>query len=206
MCVCMLLECIVPGDIRQHRMYKIDRKEGSVNGDFMKVLPHFDPVKDDLTITEWISKIEEFKTLYTWDDVTTQHYALACLTGVARKWKKALSAPEGGAARTWEAWKTELLNSFPDDDDDPVALRKEAENYKRKGDQNITEFYYERMSKFNKARMTNREIIQLLVIGLKNVRFQDYLGPLNRYETPARLLPVLKSGASYVKDTTKCYL
>ena len=178
-------------------------------GDILKVLPQFDPVKENLSITKWIEKIEEFKTLYEWDDVTVQHYALASLSGVARKWKESLPAPTDGAKRTWEDWKKELKSEFPDDDDDPLALRKEAENYKRKTDQNITEYYYEKLAKCNKAEMKDKEIIQLIVMGLNNVRFQDYLGPLNRYETPSKLLPVLKSGAKYIQETTvskpKCF-
>lgn len=54
--------------------------------DLASVLPAFDPVTADLTIEQWISKIEEFGDLYHWDDVAVRHYALTKLSGVARKW------------------------------------------------------------------------------------------------------------------------
>ena len=53
------------------------------------VLPEFDPVSNDLTVEDWIEKIEEYGDLYNWDEIAIRHYALSKLTGVARKWRDA---------------------------------------------------------------------------------------------------------------------
>lgn len=159
------------------------------------ILPAFDPVKDDISIDEWIKKIDVFESLYGWDETAKKHYALSKLVGVAKSWRDSLPAK----ARTWHEWKELLIEAFPCDDSE-LKKRKEAENYRRKTGQDITEYFYEKLAKCNKAGMSQRESIERIVDGINNSRIRDYLGPLSRYGNPSKLLPDLKSATHLFQD------
>jgi len=58
-----------------------------------------------MTIDQWIDKIEEYATMYEWDDVSVQHFSLSKLMGVAKLWRDSLLRAE----RTWIDW-VQLLN------------------------------------------------------------------------------------------------
>ncbi|KAK2577570.1 hypothetical protein KPH14_012732 [Odynerus spinipes] len=74
------------------------------------VLPDFDPVKGNLTINQWIEKIEEYGDMYQWDEITVRHYALSKMVGVARKWRDSLPCLN----RSWLQWKELLRENFPE--------------------------------------------------------------------------------------------
>ena len=77
--------------------------------DLSKVLPTFEPVNVNADIYQWIDKIEEYASMYGWDELATKHYALSKLEGVEKKWKDSLPR----ADRTWENWKVLLIKTFP---------------------------------------------------------------------------------------------
>lgn len=156
-------------------------------------LPAFDPVKDDINILDWIDKIEEYGDLYDWDEIAIKHFALMKLHGVARKWRDSLPSEN----RSWEEWKSILFATFPSGKS-VVDLRIIAENYKRKSQQNVTEYFFEKLSLCNKASMCEEESIEWIVRGLENNRFRDFLGPLHRYTNPSQLLPDIKAADSYI--------
>lgn len=162
--------------------------------DVEDALPGFDPVEDDMNILDWIDKMEEYGDLYEWDEVAITHFALMKLHGVARKWRDSLPSKN----RSWEEWKVILLATFPSGKSD-VELRISAENYKRKTNQHVTEYFFEKLSLCNKARMCEEEAIEWIVRGLENNRFRDYLGPLQKYKHPSELLPDIKSADSYIR-------
>lgn len=151
------------------------------------VLPSFDPVKDDIKISLWIEKLEEFGELYDWDEVTIKHYALAKLQGVAKTWRDSLPCE----TRSWTDWK-ELLKQTFYVESSAIDTQLEAQNYKWKPNQDIVEYYFEKLSRCVKCRMSQKETIEWIVNGLNDTRFRDYLGPLNRYDRVNQLLPDLK--------------
>lgn len=161
-------------------------------------LPDFDPVKDDINILDWIDKMEEYGDLYDWDEVAIKHFALSKLQGVARKWRDSLHSE----FRSWEDWKRVLCQTFPISVS-VVDLKLKAENYKRRNNQNVTEYFFEKLSLCNKASMTADESIEWIVRGLENNRFRDYLGPLHRYRNATDLLPDIKSADSYIGSVEK---
>lgn len=127
--------------------------------DVSEILSKFDPVRD------------EYRVLYAWDEITTEHYALAKLDGVARKWRDSLPRVDD---RSW-AQRTELLESSFPCEEDPTSLRMAAQNYRRRANQDIVEYYYEQLSRCLKAEIQDKEIIQWMADGLNNSRFRDYL-------------------------------
>lgn len=163
--------------------------------DIQDALPKFDPVTGDITVEDWIEKIEEFGPLYNWDDVAIRHYGLVKLAGVARKWRDSLPAQN----LSWQEWKDLLVESFPSDDS-ITKKRLEAQNYKRKSGQNMVEYFYEKLSRCNRARMTDKESIEWIILGIENTRIREYIGPLSRYDKPSKLLPDLKSAEQYIQE------
>ncbi|KAE9523211.1 hypothetical protein AGLY_016378 [Aphis glycines] len=81
-----------------------------------------------------------------------------------------------------------------------VKIKLEAQNYTRKADQNVIEYFYEKISRCNRANMDDNETIRWVVRGLRNDRYRDYLGPLERYKRPPELLSYLISASEYIKD------
>jgi len=166
-------------------------------GDMSNVLPEFDPIKSIITIDQWIDKIEEYAIMYEWDDVSVQHFALSKLTGVAKLWRDSLPRAE----RTWIDWVQLLKDNFPTTSvEDIVKIKLEAQNYTRKAGQNVIEYFYEKISRCNRANMDDNETIRWVVRGLGNDRYRDYLGPLERYKRPPELLSHLISASEYIKD------
>ncbi|KAK9692610.1 hypothetical protein QE152_g35042 [Popillia japonica] len=92
------------------------------------VLPDYDPVKNVISISEWIHKIESYAELYDWDDIAIRHYGLSKLTGVAKTWRDSITKqPECWAG--WADW-CELLRENFAFEDDCLTLRLAAQNYK----------------------------------------------------------------------------
>jgi hypothetical protein len=159
--------------------------------DMTTVVPGFDQVNGALRI----DKVEENAILYDWDDVTVQHFALTKLSGVARLWKDSLPREE----RSWLQWVPLLKENFPSTNEDVVRIKLDAQNFKRKSGQNMIEYFYEKLSRCNRAKMDNVETIQWVVHGIGNDRYRDYLGPLSIYKRPSELLPHLISASEYIK-------
>jgi len=80
-----------------------------------------------------------------------------------------------------------------------VARALDAQNFTRKTGQNMIEYFYQKLSKCNRAEMSDNEIIQWIVRGIGNDRYRDYLGPLSNYKKPADLLPHLMSANDYIE-------
>ncbi|XP_077275167.1 uncharacterized protein LOC143904389 [Temnothorax americanus] len=179
--------------------------DGTTNGngpryfrDVHEALPKFDPVIGDISIEDWINKIEEFGELYNWDDVAIRHYGLVKLSGVVKKWRDSLPAQN----LTWREWKELLVEAFPSDDS-VTKKHLEAQNYKRKSGQHMVEYFYEKLSRCNKAQMSDAETIEWLVLGIENMKIREYIGLLSRYDRPSKLLPDLKSAERFCQEPEK---
>lgn len=111
--------------------------------------------------------------MYRWDDLATKHYAFSKLEGVAKSWKDIVERPK----RTWDDWKNLLRRTFLSGETD-IKKVLEAQNYRRKLGQNIVEYFYEKLSRCNRARMSKAESVEWIVDGLNNTQYRSYLGPL----------------------------
>lgn len=166
--------------------------------DVHEALPKFDPVAETITIDDWIDKIEEYGILYNWDNVAIRHYALLKLDGVAKKWRDSLPAKN----LTWNEWKEVLIEAFPPDDG-VTKKRMDAQNYKRKPGQNMVEYFYEKLARCNKAKMSDQEIVEWMILGIENMKIREYIGPPSRYEKPSKLLSDLKSAERFIWFRTR---
>ena len=160
------------------------------------VIPEFDPVKKDISIVDWIDKVEECGERYNWDDLAIRHYALVKLVGVARRWRDSLKRDD---QRDWQGWVELLKKNFPCKKS-VLSLRLAAQNYKKKPSQDMTEYFYEKLTRCNEADMGSDECIEWVVHGLNSTRFRDFLGPLDRYKEPFELLPHLEAGSVHIRE------
>lgn len=115
---------------------------------FHNVRSEFDPVKNYRLLTQWIEKIEKFSELYGWDGIAISHYALSKLLGVANTWRDSLTCE----ARSWETKKDLLVKTFSVQASD-INLKFEAQNYKWIHNQDMVEYYFEKLSKCKKCNM-----------------------------------------------------
>ncbi|XP_033221011.1 uncharacterized protein LOC117175411 [Belonocnema kinseyi] len=153
-------------------------------------------MKKDISIVDWIDKVEECGERYNWDDLAIRHYALAKLVGVARRWRDSLNRDD---QRDWQGWVELLKKNFPCKKS-VLSLRLAAQNYKKKPSQDMTEYFYEKLSRCNEADMCSDECIKWIVHGLNSTRFRDFLGPLDRYKEPYELLPHLEAGSAHIRE------
>lgn len=70
------------------------------------VIAEFNPLNDD--VGEWLNAVDEFATLYNWNDATTSHLALGKLRGPAENWYRGLPTK----LFTWAEWRAMLLENF----------------------------------------------------------------------------------------------
>lgn len=75
----------------------------------MNVIPEFDPSDGSQNIESWIHKVTECAQIYSWNEMQICHYALAKLTGLAKRWYQGLPS----LLFTWEQWKCKLKAAFP---------------------------------------------------------------------------------------------
>ena len=159
-----------------------------------KLLPEFD-VNSDYEINEWIKKIEQYGVLYGFGENALRHFALTKLVGTAKQWLDSL----GEVNMSWAEWKRTLLVNFPSTGS-ALQRRRNAEMYKRKAE-DINIYYFKKLALCNKADMSDAEAIELIVEGLEDNRYHNFLGPLRRYKTPADLLIDLKEASTFIKVT-----
>ena len=172
---------------------------GRFFSDVSEVLPEFDPVKNNIDIIQWMDKIEECGELYNWDDTAIRHYGLSKLVGVARRWRDSVPRLPSPQETNWSAWKVLLKKNFPCQKSS-LGLRLEAQNYKKKPNQDMIEYFYEKLARCNEASMPDEEIIEWMVHGLDNPRYRDFLGPLSRYRESHELLSDLKAGSVHIRE------
>ena len=118
------------------------------------------------------------------DDVAKIHYALSKLTGLTKTWKDSFPAEKCN----WAIWKGLLQEAFSCEESE-LKKRKEVQHYRRRPGKDITEYFYQKLAKCNKAQILKRESIESIVDRLNSSRIRDCLGASSRYLTPTELLP-----------------
>lgn len=92
-----------------------------------------------------------------------------------------------------------IKENFSSTNEDILRIKLEAQNFNGKPSQNMVEYFYEKLSRCNRAKMDDGEIIQWIVREIGNYRYRDYLGPLSNYKRPSELLPHLILASDYIK-------
>lgn len=70
------------------------------------IISEFDPQINN--IENWLQAVDEYKTIYQWNEITTIHFAMSKLKGSAETWYRSLTT----RIHSWDEWKQLLLKRF----------------------------------------------------------------------------------------------
>lgn len=125
------------------------------------VIPEFDPLVKEQTITVWLGKVDECAEIYGWSDKQTVHYALPKLIGHAKTWYQGLPSIK----RSWIEWKQLLNDSFPSTENYAELLTEMLKKRARFGD-SLELYYYTKINILNRCKIFGRNAVDCLVQGV----------------------------------------
>ncbi|XP_026673594.1 uncharacterized protein LOC113464961 [Ceratina calcarata] len=134
-----------------------------VSHDARNSIPTFDravPSDAHQTIETWLEKIEDFKKLYKWNDVTTSTFMTARLQGLARKWYEILPS----VVLTWEKRNAKITEAFKDRTELPARLLKMLDRTKRR-DEDMAVYFYDKAALVAACDFSGRNAVQCIAHG-----------------------------------------
>lgn len=127
------------------------------------LIPEFNPVSS--SIVTWLEIVDNFATLYHWNDTTTNFQALSKLRGTAQIWYDTIIKRDiGWSQYSWAHWKSLLTKTF-------VAKRNihklltELLKHKPKPGDCLYEFHFKHLSKIESLdiNFTEQDKITLII-------------------------------------------
>lgn len=153
----------------------------------INVIPEFDPSDGSQNVESWIHKVNECAQIYSWNDTQIRHYALAKLTGLAKRWYQGLPS----LLFTWEQWTEKLKIAFPSTENYGDMLQKMLQ-YRCRIGQPLDVYYYEKMILINRCEILGRKAVGCLVHGIDD-KFVRMSANACRFEEPEQLFSYLKT-------------
>lgn len=153
----------------------------------INVIPEFDPSDGSQNIESWIHKVNECATIYSWNETQVCHYALAKLTGLAKRWYQGLPS----LLFSWEQWMEKLKSAFPSTENYGDLLQRMLQLRCKVG-QPLDVYYYEKMILINKCEISGRKAVGCLVHGIDD-KFIRMSSNACRFEDPEQLFSYLKT-------------
>ncbi|KAJ2941659.1 hypothetical protein O0L34_g10454 [Tuta absoluta] len=172
------------------------------------IIPIFDPEKNDLESAQWLNKIEQLGAIHNWSDKMKSYFMQARLSGMAKVWHSSLHNYEF----TWNQWKKQLLDAFPQRFDFVESLR-DMLNKRKAPAENMTQYFYSKIAMLNKLEITGAKAVACIIDGLPPfmkapARAGNYSTPSELYskfltvmsDNKPRLHPVVSSFQSKVRE------
>lgn len=153
----------------------------------INVVPEFDPSDGSQNIESWIHKVNECAQIYSWNETQIRHYALAKLSGLAKRWYQGLPS----LLFTWEQWTDKLKSAFPSTENYGDLLQKMLQLRCKIG-QPLDVYYYEKMILINKCEISGRKAVGCLVHGIDD-KFVRMSANSCRFEEPEQLFAYIKT-------------
>ncbi|CAG9137643.1 unnamed protein product [Plutella xylostella] len=159
------------------------------------VIPEFDPMCKEQTITVWLNKVVECAEIYRWNEMQTIHYALSKLTGYAKKWYAGLPSLK----RSWEDWKSLLVESFPATENYADLLSEMLSKRARFGE-SLELYYFSKTNLLNRCKIFGRDAVDCLIHGVddRGVRLGAQAAKCDK---PEEVLSFFKTVKGSSKDT-----
>ncbi|GLV33478.1 hypothetical protein CBL_20215 [Carabus blaptoides fortunei] len=127
-----------------------------------RLLPEFDPARmSGLSATQWAQRIESVATAYAWDDTLKLMQAVNKLRGAAKLWMDGLV----DEITSWEAFKRQLLRSFPSVCDQADVHLQLTKRKKEKGE-NYESYVYAMRAISRRGNIDNSSLIKYILNGL----------------------------------------
>ncbi|GAB0086702.1 Zinc finger, CCHC-type [Sergentomyia squamirostris] len=139
--------------------------------DAKEAIPKFRPGRDNpLTSKQWISTIEHLIQIHHWQSAQALYYAKTRLRGAAEQW----CIGRAFNIQSWERFKTDFLEAFPDIVD-YASVRMDMIKRAKKDDEEIEDYCYWMQAKGELLKMTEKEIVQQIVAGLSDLEVKTCL-------------------------------
>ncbi|XP_064474153.1 uncharacterized protein LOC135388501 isoform X1 [Ornithodoros turicata] len=156
------------------------------------LVPTYDPATNtQSTVEAWINKVDGLAAAYGWNDKQTSCFALSKLEGVARSWYDGLTTTQ----YTWVVWKSKLREAFPSSASFQQLLR-EMEARKRKRDEAIEIYFYDKLAKARRCGLDDPACIEYIITGLNDENAVRLLS-VREFANPQELLRCLKLLVNY---------
>lgn len=131
------------------------------NIDHKNILPNFDPSVKSQRVDIWLRKVNECATVYGWDEITTIHFSMQKLQGLAKVWYESLKTIK----YTWDQWQENLKSAFPCEQNYGQILEEMLKRKSRVGEP-IENYYYEKLALLNQCDITDKHAVDCIVHGL----------------------------------------
>lgn len=135
------------------------------------MIPIFDPLKDTITIEQWVQQIDELAKQYDWNDRSVFRLIMSRLEGHAKEWFN-LELQQQNTIM-WAETKVALVQHFRKSM--PFAkLLREAVSYETSPSQSLGDYCLQKLNKIKRCNLGISEecIIDLIIDGVKNNRIQ----------------------------------
>lgn len=131
--------------------------------DFKNILPEFNPSTKNQRIDVWLKKVNECAKVYGWDDITTVHFAMQKLQGLAKVWYESLES----IMYTWSQWQAKLLSAFPFEQNYGQILEDMLKR-KSRYNERIETYFYEKLALVNRCDISGKRAVDCIVHGISD--------------------------------------
>lgn len=156
------------------------------------IIPFFNPETNEMTVSQWINKIEQLGNIHGWTDKMKSYFMQSRLSGLAKVWHSSLQNYE----MSWEEWKRELLVAFPQHIDFVESLREMLARRKTPTE-SMTQYFYGKNAMLTKLGIHDGKAVACLIDGLPPhmrapARAGNFLNPSELYSKFLSVMEELK--------------
>lgn len=146
------------------------------------MIPIFNPLKEIITIEQWVKKVDELAKLYDWDDRSVFRLIIRRLEEHAKEWFQL----QQSNIITWAETKVALVQHFHKSTRFAKLLR-EAVNYETSPNQDLGDYCLNKLNKIRQCNLGVSEeyIIDLVIDGVKNNRIKGDIRAAGKTTTNA---------------------
>ncbi|KAJ3634752.1 hypothetical protein MTP99_007697 [Tenebrio molitor] len=128
-----------------------------------KLIPPYDPQRNDLAVDVWVRRVDELAKNYLWDDLTIIRLMSNRLVGLARRWYDT----QDQLTTSWRSIKKKLIKQFTK----PLPFAKllrEAALYETYAGQDLSEYCFNKIEKLRalKLPIPERHLVDAVVGGI----------------------------------------
>lgn len=164
------------------------------------VIPEFDPMVKEQSIDVWLSKVEECRQIYGWNEKQVIHYALPKLSGIAKTWYQGLPS----VLFTWDQWKSKLMESFPTSQNYGELLTEMLGKKLRFGESPEL-YFYSKINLLYRCKIRGKEAVDCLIYGIED-RGMRLGAQAGQFLEPEHLLKFFKTVKHSSKDIDNALL
>ncbi|CAH2097483.1 unnamed protein product [Euphydryas editha] len=163
------------------------------------VIPEFDPLSKEQTVSIWLDKVDECAEIYNWSEKQTIHYALPKLIGLAKTWYQGLPSIK----HTWIEWKSMLRESFPATENYAELLTDMLNRRVRSGE-SFELYYFAKLNLLNRCKIFGKQAVDCILYGIddRGVRVGAQAA---KFDKPEDVLEFFKTIKFHHKNPSDSY-